>query len=37
MLIDHLAASAIRLKITVATLNDRHFKPIVGLQVHRPY
>jgi predicted nucleic acid-binding protein len=32
-----IAATAIRLNLSVATLNDRHFSSIPGLQVHRPY
>ena len=32
-----IAACAIRLNLAVATLNDRHFSPIPGLRVHRPY
>jgi predicted nucleic acid-binding protein len=32
-----IAATAIRLNLPVATLNDRHFRPVPGLQVRRPY
>jgi predicted nucleic acid-binding protein len=32
-----LAVSALRLNLAVATLNDRHFAPVPGLRVHRPY
>jgi predicted nucleic acid-binding protein len=32
-----IAATAIRMQLPVATLNDRHFSAIAGLKVHRPY
>jgi predicted nucleic acid-binding protein len=32
-----VAASAIRLGVPVATINEKHFKPIRGLRVVRPY
>src|ERR1019366_9627453 len=32
-----IAAMAMRLQVSVATLNDRHFAVIAGLSVHRPY
>ena len=32
-----VAASAIRLGVAVATINEKHFKPIRGLRVIRPY
>jgi predicted nucleic acid-binding protein len=32
-----VAASAIRLGVPVATINDKHFRPIKGLRVVRPY
>ena len=32
-----LAAAALRLQLPVATLNDKHFRMIPGLIVHRPY
>lgn len=32
-----IAAAAIRLAVPVATLNDRHFRIVPGLAVHRPY
>jgi predicted nucleic acid-binding protein len=32
-----IAATALRLKLPVATLNDRHFRPFRGLKVIRPY
>jgi predicted nucleic acid-binding protein len=32
-----VAASAIRLNAPVATINEKHFKPIKGLRVIRPY
>lgn len=32
-----VAATAMRLKVPIATLNDKHFRPIRGLEVVRPY
>jgi predicted nucleic acid-binding protein len=32
-----IAATAMRMQMPVATLNDRHFAVITGLNVHRPY
>jgi predicted nucleic acid-binding protein len=32
-----IAATALRLKLDVATLNDKHFQAVPGLQVVRPY
>ena len=32
-----LGAAAIRLRVPVATLNEKHFKPLTGLRVIRPY
>lgn len=32
-----VAAAAIRLDIPVATINEKHFRPIRGLKVVRPY
>lgn len=32
-----VAASAIRLGVAVATINEKHFKPLRGLRVVRPY
>ncbi len=32
-----IAAAAIRTALPVATLNDRHFRVVPGLTVHRPY
>lgn len=32
-----VAASAIRLKVPVATINEKHFRPIKALKVLRPY
>ena len=32
-----IAATALRLAVPVATLNDRHFRATAGLSVHRPY
>ena len=32
-----VAATAMRLGVAVATINEKHFKPIRGLDVIRPY
>jgi predicted nucleic acid-binding protein len=32
-----IAAAALRLDLPLVTLNDKHFKPIRGLRVVRPY
>jgi len=32
-----IAATCIRLRLPLATLNDRHFSPVGGLRVLRPY
>jgi len=32
-----VAASAIRLGLPIATINEKHFRPIKGLTVIRPY
>jgi predicted nucleic acid-binding protein len=32
-----IAASALRLRLPVATINDKHFRAIKGLRVVRPY
>jgi predicted nucleic acid-binding protein len=32
-----LAATAIRLDVPVATINEKHFRPLRGLRVVRPY
>jgi predicted nucleic acid-binding protein len=32
-----LAATCLRLEVPVVTLNDKHFSPIRGLAVIRPY
>ena len=32
-----IAASCIRMGLTLATANDKHFRPIQGLRVVRPY
>ncbi len=32
-----IAATCLRLALPIATINDRHFRPIAGLRVVRPY
>jgi tRNA(fMet)-specific endonuclease VapC len=32
-----LGAAAVRMRIPIATLNDKHFKPLPGVKVVRPY
>ena len=32
-----IAATALRMNLSIATTNDKHFRPIPGLQVIRPY
>jgi predicted nucleic acid-binding protein len=32
-----IAATALRLKMPISTLNEKHFRPIPGIQIIRPY
>lgn len=34
---DVIAATCLRTEATIATLNDKHFRPVRGLKVVRPY